>query len=114
MEERIQEVRLIGDAEIASFFAADKPKARENKRADVESWLGGSPVAWDKIGALAASLKQGEHPLAPFHREIEFPEVFARENGGFDAIVGNPPSWAGREYQRVSASDMQIGSRHSR
>ena len=27
----------------------------------------------------------------PFHWEIEFPEVFDRENPGFDAIVGNPP-----------------------
>ena len=27
----------------------------------------------------------------PFHWEIEFPEVFARDNPGFDAIVGNPP-----------------------
>ena len=30
-------------------------------------------------------------PLVPFHWEIEFPEVFERENPGFDAIVGNPP-----------------------
>jgi hypothetical protein len=30
-------------------------------------------------------------PINPFHWEIEFPEVFERENGGFDAIVGNPP-----------------------
>lgn len=27
----------------------------------------------------------------PFHWVLEFPEVFDRENGGFDAIVGNPP-----------------------
>ncbi len=81
----------MGDAVIAAFFAEDKPKAREKKRAEVESWLGGSPVAWDKLAAMAATLKQGAHPLTPFHWEIEFPEVFARENGGFDAIVGNPP-----------------------
>lgn len=36
-------------------------------------------------------MQQGEHPLTPFHWEIEFPEMFAREKGGFDAIVGNPP-----------------------
>ena len=44
---------------------------------------------------MAATLKQGAHPLTPFHWEIEFPEVFARENGGFDAIVGNPPFLGG-------------------
>ena len=27
----------------------------------------------------------------PFHWQIEFPEVFDRENGGFDVTVGNPP-----------------------
>ena len=30
-------------------------------------------------------------PIEPFHWEVEFPEVFDRENSGFDAIVGNPP-----------------------
>ena len=29
--------------------------------------------------------------LEPFHWGIEFPEVFDRENPGFDAIIGNPP-----------------------
>ena len=26
-----------------------------------------------------------------FHWELEFPDVFTREKGGFDAIIGNPP-----------------------
>jgi hypothetical protein len=29
--------------------------------------------------------------VKPFNWEIEFPEVFDRDNPGFDAIVGNPP-----------------------
>jgi hypothetical protein len=91
LEEQITEVRLIGDAVIAAFFAEDKPRAREKKRAELESWLGRSPVMWNKLAALAASLRQAVHELTPFHWEIEFPEVFERENGGFDAIVGNPP-----------------------
>lgn len=36
-------------------------------------------------------LRAGEHGITPFHWQVEFPEVFARDNGGFDAIVGNPP-----------------------
>ena len=32
--------------------------------------------------------------VRPFHWELEFPEVFADE-GGFDAIVGNPPFQGG-------------------
>ena len=57
LEGRIKDVRLIGDAVIAAFFAEDKPQGREKKRIEVESWLGGSPVAWDKLAAMAASLE---------------------------------------------------------
>lgn len=95
LEERINDIRVIGDAVIAAFFAENKPKAREKKRADVESWLSGSPVAWEKIASMAATLKGRVHPFAPFHWEVEFPEVFA-EGRGFDAIVGNPPFLRGK------------------
>ncbi len=79
LEARLKDIRMMGDAVIAAFFAEDKPKARETKRAEVESWLGGSPVAWDKLAAMAATLEaRATHPLTPFHWEIEFPEVFAR------------------------------------
>ena len=100
LEGRLKEIRLMGDALIAAFFAEDKPKAREKKRAEVESWLGGSAVAWDKLAVMAATLKQGAHPLTPFHWEIEFPEVFAGDNGGFDAIVGNPPYMGAKNVAR--------------
>ena len=39
LEARLKTIRRMGDAVIAAFFAADKPKAREAKRAEVESWL---------------------------------------------------------------------------
>lgn len=38
-----------------------------------------------------AAWRHADQPLAPFHWEIEFPEVFDRTNAGFDAFVGNPP-----------------------
>ena len=98
LETRLRDIRLMGDAVIAAFFLEDKPKAREKRRAEVESWLTGSlEASWDKLAATAATLKQDAHPLTPFHWEIEFPEVFARENGGFDAIVGNPPFLGGKK-----------------
>jgi hypothetical protein len=37
------------------------------------------------------ALRGGQFPVTPFHWEIEYPEVFDRENPGVDAIVGNPP-----------------------
>ena len=48
-------------------------------------------------------LRDDDPPLAPFHWEIEFPEVFERENAGFDAMVGNPP-YAGKNT--VSAANV--------
>jgi hypothetical protein len=90
LEARLKDIRLMGDAVIAAFFAADKAKAREAKRGEVEG-LFTAALDRAKLAEVAKSLQQGEHPLTPFHWEIEFPEVFARENGGFDAVVGNPP-----------------------
>jgi hypothetical protein len=95
LEDRIKDVRIIGDAVIAAFSAEEKPRARETKRAEVESWLSASPVGWDKLVAMATTLKHCAHPLRPFHWEIEFPEVFERANRGFDALIGNPPFLGG-------------------
>jgi hypothetical protein len=92
LEGRLAPIRVMGDAVISGFFAADKPRARDRKRAEVESWLSGSLKGQsERLDVAASSLRHGDHPISPFHWEIEFPEVFARENGGFDAIVGNPP-----------------------
>jgi hypothetical protein len=97
LEGRVAPIRAIGDGVISAFFAADKPKAREKKRAEVESWLSGSLQGQsEKLDAAASSLRRGEHPIPPFHWQIEFPEVFEHENGGFDAIVGNPPFLGGK------------------
>lgn len=90
VEQRLDQVRLYGNAVIAAFFSEAKTKAREKARQSAEDWAlqhDGLP----KLTELAESLQQGEFPVTPFHWEIEFPEVFARENGGFDALVGNPP-----------------------
>jgi hypothetical protein len=95
LEGRLTPIRTMGDAVISAFFAADKPKAREKKRSEVESWLSGAEGQWEKLDAAASSLRHREHPVMPFHWQIEFPEVFARDNGGFDSIVGNPPFLGG-------------------
>jgi len=86
------DVRLLGDAVLSTFFAEEKPKARERRRVEIESWVSGVGEArWDGLKAAAKSLRVGKPPIVPFHWQIEFPEVFQRENPGFDGIVGNPP-----------------------
>jgi hypothetical protein len=103
VESRLDHVRLIGNGIIAAFFSADKAKARERQRQSIESW-GNGPAAemWPKLEELAASLRHGTDAIHPFHWEIEFPEVFARDNPGFDAIIGNPPFLGG---SLISASN---------
>lgn len=100
VESQVELVRVLGDAVISAFFAEDKPKAREKRRATIESWVSGIGSAkWDEVSAAAASLGTGDHPLRPFHWQIEFPEVFDPQrpggNPGYDAMVGNPPFMGG-------------------
>jgi hypothetical protein len=38
----------------------------------------------------------------PFHWALEFPEVFGRKVGGFDAVVGNPPFLGGQRITGAS------------
>ena len=91
LEQKTDEVRLAGDAVIASFFAGDKPKARKSVLAEIEHAIGKFPPDWDVAKRLRAALLNERPSIRPFHWELEFPEVFARQGGGFDAIVGNPP-----------------------
>ncbi len=61
-------------------------------------WLShGKAALKEELRGLAEELREGENPLEPFHWEVEFPEVFARENPGFDAVVGNPPFLGGKK-----------------
>ena len=119
-DEALNVVRLTGDTCVSAFFAGSKPKEREQRcdelRDHVEEWYR-SGFDTNKRGSIAhavAALRgtipdprnptpetRPEHPLPPFHWEIEFPEVFSRENGGFDAFVGNPPFLGGRRTSSV-------------
>ena len=85
----LDKVRLFGDLAVAAFFDGAKPKEREAKRAEYADAIIG-----DMAGRYRDWLderRREEPPLAPFHWEIEFPEVFDRETPGFDSIIGNPP-----------------------
>jgi hypothetical protein len=93
--------RLVGDAVIAAHFSADKPRDRERERQEVESWITVSPPKWELLRTKNRTF-QTEMGWRPFHWEIEFPEVFARNNPGFDAVVGNPP-FAGKNTISVAS-----------
>lgn len=96
-DESLDLVRLVGDAVVAAFFSADKPRARAAHCDDLfgalSAWMasGLKPELRRPLAQAVAELRMGKHAVPPFHWEIEFPEVFAQASVGFDAIVGNPP-----------------------
>ena len=88
-QHELSNVRLLGDLILAAFFEGSKPKDKEERRdAYASSALTGDAEQYRK---MLEQWRHAEKPLTPFHWEIEFPEVFERENPGFDAIAGNPP-----------------------
>ena len=88
-QDAVGEVRLFGDLVLAAFFEGAKPKERESRRsAYQEAILTGE--AWRHAVEMEERRKT-EQPFTPFHWEVEFPEVFERDNPGFDGFVGNPP-----------------------
>lgn len=93
-EEALNTVRFAGNLVIAAFFAEDNDRKRKAKRDELLSLYfeflrtGKMELRPTKI---EQKLRTGDRGIHPFHWEIEFPEVFGRENGGFDAMVGNPP-----------------------
>ena len=106
-------VRLFGDLVIGAFFEGGKPKERKAKR---EEYAGAMFAG--KFTAYRDSIEQRRRedpPLAPFHWEIEFPEVFERvpeaiaeprsasigHSRGFDAIIGNPPFLGGKRISTM-------------
>ena len=87
--DELDPVRLSGDLVLAAFFAGSKPKQREERRRELaKAVLNGEAI---RYLSWIEEQRHANLPLAPFHWEIEFPEVFERENPGFDAFVGNPP-----------------------
>ena len=99
----LDKVRLFGDLATAAFFEGAKPKEREAKRAEYARAVFEGKA--DQFRGELDERRRDDPPLAPFHWELEFPEVFEREPSagsargnpspekgpGFDAIVGNPP-----------------------
>ena len=94
-------VRLLGDLALAAYFADTKPKERERKRLELAGEVSAGNA--ERYRSWIEELRDKDPPLAPFHWEVEFPEVFEPENPGFDAMVGNPP-YAGKNT--VSAANV--------
>jgi hypothetical protein len=88
---KLDVARRIGDGVVAAFFAETKPKVRIARLVRFQQDVLASGDWAARAKAFGDTLREGEHPIPPFHWPVEFPEVFSRLNPGFDTIVGNPP-----------------------
>jgi hypothetical protein len=93
--------------------ASDRELAREELRKRAEDWLVEHRRAVGEVEAIEWADRK------PFHWALEFPEVSG--NGGFDAIVGNPPFQGGQkisgalgdQYREYLVSFVAAGARGS-
>jgi hypothetical protein len=89
---------LIADAFIGQVLAASG-KVADTTALSVEAGqaLDGDNLAMTSLSRRAGEdLAHGKLKRKPLHWPLEFPEVFMRDNHGFDAIVGNPPFLGGK------------------
>lgn len=115
-ESILLQIRFIADGVIATALAAitDSETRRElafqqygslvataldenltaRERSDAIERLGEQSAQF-----LNADRPENAPPRTPFHWPLAFPEVFHRENGGFDAIIGNPPFLGNRSWK---------------
>ena len=102
VENELGRVRLFGDCVLAAFFEGQNANSREAALTEyAESIL--DPDSDGQTNPLDAQ-RYTERPLASFHWEIEFPEVFERDRPGFDGLVGNPP-FAGKNSITAANAD---------
>lgn len=95
--------QAVADAFIGIILAEARAAERRDRlqalEALADSAASGNAKAIDRLRLdavtdLCMDAPDGK-PRDPFHWPIEFPEVFARSRQGFDAVIGNPPFYAG-------------------
>ena len=109
---RVEVPERIADAFTAEVFALNgHALALENAITSLAIQAGeavnGDPDALVSINrrikpSFSIDLPSEKSRRFPFHWPLEFPEVFQRENPGFDAAIGNPPFLGGRRIRSAS------------
>ncbi|MEL6854972.1 MAG: hypothetical protein AAFO83_07655 [Cyanobacteria bacterium J06607_13] len=88
---RMTGLQLGADLLVTSYFrSSKKAQQADARKIMLSAYRGECDVPVELQNVL------GKAGVRPFHWELEFPEVFADE-GGFDAIVGNPPFQGGEK-----------------
>lgn len=103
---RLEVPECVADAFIGEVFAAGGNGAGQENRLASLAIQAGQAIDGDRdalalmlrrsVASLTTDLPSDKPARRPFHWPLEFPEVLAREHGGFDAFVGNPPFLGGK------------------
>ena len=111
---RLELPELIADAFIGGVFAFGTNSPAYDVSLATFAIQSGQAIDGDRdaINAIATRAKStlsvdlppSKASRLPFHWAIEFPEVFQRENRGFDAFVGNPPFLGGKRITGVTGT----------
>ncbi|BCO30134.1 hypothetical protein TspCOW1_02370 [Thiohalobacter sp. COW1] len=101
---------LFGEALQAGGNAGPLEAALQALAIEAQGYLDGDEDSGRMVmrraqNALAVDMPESKPPHKPFHWPLEFPEVFIRQNGGFDAFVGNPPFLGGQRITGVLGTD---------
>lgn len=103
---------LIADALIGIVLSEDRVGERAVRTTTLATIADGAAsgnanaralAARDALTDLARDAPDGA-PRRPLHWPLEFPEVFLRDNGAFDAFVGNPPFLGGQRITGVAGT----------
>lgn len=87
-------MRTTGDLIVAAFFNGSKARDREELQKIYLAETVTAATASDLEAVMEeplGRLRGGEKGIHPLHWQLEFPDVFDREQPGFDVFVGNPP-----------------------
>ena len=95
-------VTLYGDLALSAFFHGARPTIRRRNRRELARLVLAGTAA--ELRPSLEKWRTADPPFAPFHWEVEFPEVFDRQLPGFDAIVSNPPFLGGKRISTVLGS----------
>lgn len=100
---------LIADAFIADVLRSNGSRSAVDGALDILAMKADRVIAGEEEEeralkkatqqALANGLPPRKPVRRPFHWPLDFPEVFARDNSGFDAVVGNPPFLGNRLWK---------------
>ncbi|PZU98521.1 MAG: SAM-dependent methyltransferase [Cyanobium sp.] len=115
LQSRTAFLRTTGDLLVAAFFNGSKPKDREELKKIYLAETVTSATA-DELEAVMKEplerLRYGEKGITPLHWQLEFPDVFGRQQAGFDVFVGNPPFVGGRKVKEVLGEGFQDWLQH--